>query len=83
MVVLAEKTAMDSLGRRRQGYIDHNMKSSCVPEPELIKKVQWEKSEHKLFYLEGPGYPQLKGNRTTHKDFKGVNFKDREGSLGW
>lgn len=21
-------------------YIDHNMKSSCVPEPELIKKVQ-------------------------------------------
>lgn len=45
MAVLARKTAMNSLGRTRISkaqliyHIDHNKKSSRVPEPELIKNV--------------------------------------------
>lgn len=31
--------------------IDHNMKSSRVPEPELIK-VQWEERKQRLFCLQ-------------------------------
>ena len=50
--------AMNSLGRRRLSKaqliynIDHNMKSSCVPEPELIKSAGWGEREQRLLCLQ-------------------------------
>lgn len=82
---------MNSLGRKRISKaqliynIDRNMKSSSVPEPELINNTMGEKRAKTILLTSWKTCGNkdedahcLRETKTAHKAFKGVNFKDKE-----